>query len=323
MLNESDGTWGLRQQSNTWPFSISVVIPARDEGYGIREVISRIRRELPEAEILVVDDGSNDDTADQATQGGARVIRHPYSIGNGAGVKTGIRHATGDIVLVLDADGQHDPADIPLILQPLTQGYVMVVGARRHDTHASLLRRLGNSALNHLATYLVDREIHDLTSGFRAMKRERILEFLSLMPNQYSWPTTSLLAFIKAGYPVQFISIAAKRRIGGRSRQQLLRNGLRFGVIILRVIMLFNPLRVFTPISLFFLLLSIVFYALSVFASGIWLHLPPASVTFAINAVLVFMLGLIAEQIAALRSGLTQTEAVQRSAEKERRNTLD
>lgn len=284
-----------------WPFTISVIIPAYEEGYGIRKVVEGVRDELPEAEVIVVDDGSNDNTAAEAEAGGARIIRHPYNIGNGAGVKTGVRHATGDVVMVLDADGQHNPADIPRILSPLSQGYAMAVGARRADTHASLARRLGNGALNRFATYIAGREMLDMTSGFRAMRREQMLEFLHLLPNRYSWPTTSLMAFAKAGYPIVFVPIAARRRSGGRSRQKLLRNGLRFGVIILRIAMLFSPMRVFTPISVFFLFLATLGYALHVAVTGDWLHLPPTGVTFFINAVLVFMLGLIAEQIAGLR----------------------
>jgi glycosyltransferase involved in cell wall biosynthesis len=289
----------------SWPFSISVIIPAYQESQTIRQVVMGVSKVLPSAEVIVIIDGVDEDTAKQAELAGANVIRHPYNIGNGAAVKTGFRHATGDVILVIDADGQHDPADIPKILLPLEQGHMMVVGARSKDSQASLFRGLGNELLNRFASYVTSHEILDLTSGFRAMRRNQMLEFIHLLPNQYSWPTTSLLAFIKAGYPVLFIPIVAHRRQGGHSRQKLFRNGLRFSIIVLRITMLFSPLRVFIPVSVFFLFVSVCFYILSVLVGGVWLHLPPASVAFFINAVLIFMLGLISEQIAALRFGIS------------------
>jgi len=283
-----------------WPFSVSIVIPAFNEGRTIAQVIRAARERCPDAEIIVVDDASHDDTADQAAAAAARVIRRPYNIGNGAGVKTGIRAATGDVILILDGDGQHDPADIPRLLAHIGP-YDMVIGARDREGQQNALRWIGNSALNWLGSYLVGMEMRDLTSGFRAMRREVIREFLHLLPNQFSWPTTSALAFAKAGYHVHFEPITTYKRVAGRSTQKLMRNGVKFALIMLRIATLFSPLRIFFPIFLLLEALALAAYVWSVANGAAWLHLPPSTVMFFLGGIVIFLFGLISEQIASLR----------------------
>jgi glycosyltransferase involved in cell wall biosynthesis len=280
--------------------TVSIVIPAFNEGHAIGSIIAGAREHCPGAEVIVVDDASQDDTAAQAEAAGARVIRRPYNLGNGAGVKTGIRAAKGDVILILDGDGQHDPADIPRLLAHIPR-YDMVIGERSRAGQQSVLRWLGNSALNRLGSYLVGLEMRDLTSGFRVMRREVICEFLHLLPNQFSWSTTTALAFAKAGYHVRFEPIAVRKRAGGRSTQQLFPNGIKFALIILRIAMLFSPLRIFFPIFLLLETLSLAAYGWSVARGGPWLHLPPSTVMLFLGGILLFLFGLIAEQISSLR----------------------
>ncbi len=287
-----------------YPFTVTVVIPAYNEAEGIAAVLRRVRDALPDAELLVVDDASADATAEAARAAGARVERHPANRGNGAAVKTGIRRATGDVVLLMDADGQMDPRYIPAILGGVAQGYDMVVGARTRDTQGdSLARRLGNGALDALGSYLVETEVRDLTSGFRAMRRDVIMEFVHLLPNRYSYPTTSTLALLKAGYGVGFVTIEGQRRQGGQSGQKLLKNGVRFGLIILRIISLFAPLRVYFPVAVAMFALGMLSWLLNIFlldpTRG--LYLPNSALLLFVGSIIIFMFGLLAEQIAALR----------------------
>lgn len=286
----------------SYPFTVSVVMPAFNEAHGIAAVVQRVRAALPEAEILVVDDASSDDTAAAAVAAGARVERHPTNRGNGAAVKTGIRRASGEVVLLMDADGQMDPRYIPDLLGGIAAGYDMVVGARTGATQGdSLARRLGNRALDALGAYLVESEVRDLTSGYRAMRRDVIMEFLHLLPNRYSYPTTSTLSLLKAGYNVGFVTIEGQPRQGGRSGQKLLKNGVRFGLIILRIISLFAPLRVYFPVALGMFVLSLLAYIASVVVNGVWLKIPNATAALFVGGIVVFMFGLLAEQVAALR----------------------
>ncbi|MCG8349419.1 MAG: glycosyltransferase family 2 protein [Chloroflexales bacterium] len=291
-------------QPVSYPFTVTVVLPAFNEGHGIGHVLEVIRTSLPNAELLVVDDASSDDTVERVQAAGARVVRHPLNKGNGAAVKTGIRHASGDVILLMDADGQMDPAYIPAILGKLATGYDMVVGARTPETQGdSLARRLGNRALDALGSYLVEAPVRDLTSGYRAMRREVIMEFLPILPNRYSYPTTSTLALIKGGYSVGFVPIKGKRRQGGRSGQKLLRNGVRFGLIILRMISLFAPLRVYFPVALLMQALALISFLISYFITDPvrGLYIPNSALALFVGGVVVFMFGLLAEQIAALR----------------------
>jgi glycosyltransferase involved in cell wall biosynthesis len=278
------------------PSDTSVVVPAYGEGPAIAEVVALLRMAGPWREILVIDDGSIDDTAERAREAGARVIRHPYNKGNGASIKTGIRHASGTWVLVLDGDGQHSPADAVRLVSLLGE-FDLVVGARSAETQATAMRRWGNTVLNRLASYLADRTVPDLTSGFRAARREYLMEFLHLLPNGFSSPTTTTLAFLRAGYNVHFEPIDARPR-SGQSKIRLASDGARFFLILLKVITVFSPLRIFVPISVAAFTLGLVY--------GVWTvvqqsRIPNGAVLLLMFAVVVFLVGLVSEQISALR----------------------
>jgi glycosyltransferase involved in cell wall biosynthesis len=278
------------------PSTVSIVIPALNEEDAIGDVVSRLRAEAAWKEILVVDDGSRDATAAQAERAGAHVVRHPYTKGNGAAVKTGVRHAQGDFILIIDADGQHAPSDARRLVDRLGE-YDLVVGARTAHTHATVGRRIGNQILNRLASYLTGRDVPDLTSGFRGARREHLREFLHLLPNGFSTPTTTTLAFIKAGYNVTFEPIDARRRTG-QSKIRFAKDGTRFFLILLKVVTIFSPLRVFVPISASTLLVGMV-YGLVNFA--MYGRIPNGAVILILFAVIVFLVGLISEQISSLR----------------------
>jgi glycosyltransferase involved in cell wall biosynthesis len=276
--------------------TVSVVVPAYNESASIGSLVSALQLAGSWREIIVVDDGSSDDTGALAVSAGARVIRHPYNKGNGAAVKTGIRNAGGTFVLILDADGQHRPADAARLVAKLAE-YDLVVGARSSATQAGVARRAGNAALNAIASYLTGQRIPDLTSGFRAARRECLLEFLHLLPNGFSTPTTTTLAFIKAGYSVWFEPIDAAVR-GGTSKISFGADGVQFFVILLKVITIFSPMRVFLPLS-----------AASFTAGGayaVWTiltqsHVTNSSVLLILLSVIIFLVGLVSEQISMLR----------------------
>jgi glycosyltransferase involved in cell wall biosynthesis len=275
---------------------VSIVIPAMNEADAIADVVSRLRASGPWHEIVVVDDGSKDATAERARAAGACVVRHPYNKGNGAAVKTGIRHATGEFILIVDADGQHQPEDARRLVERLGE-YDLVIGARSSTTQANVRRRLGNAILNWLAGYLAGRRIPDLTSGFRAARREYLHEFLHLLPNGFSTPTTTTLAFLRAGYNVAFEPIDAHRRIG-RSKIKLARDGARFFLILLKVITIFSPLRIFVPLSAATLLVGIGYGVWNVLAHA---RIPNGAVLLILFGVVVFLVGLVSEQISSLR----------------------
>jgi glycosyltransferase involved in cell wall biosynthesis len=278
------------------PETVSILIPAYNERPSIAQVITDLRAAAPWREIIVVDDGSTDETGKAAADAGARVVRHPYNKGNGAAVKSGIRAATGDYILIIDGDGQHKPSDALALIAPLGD-YDLVVGARSATTQAGARRRMGNAMLNRLASFLTEREIPDLTSGFRAARREYLLEFLHLLPNGFSTPTTTTLSFLRAGYNVTFHAIEARQRVGD-SKIRLTRDGPKFLLIMLRVMTIFSPLRVFIPIAGASFLIGV--------AYGIWNvvthnHIPNGSVLLLMLSVVVLLIGLVSEQISALR----------------------
>lgn len=274
----------------------SILIPAFNEAASIAPVVAELRSLAEWHEIIVVDDGSDDQTGSLAESAGATVLRHPYNKGNGAAVKTGIRHATGSFVLILDADGQHRPADA-LRLVSFLSTYDLVVGARSDRTHASTARRLGNATLNHIASYLTEQAIPDLTSGFRAARRSCLVEFIHLLPNGFSTPTTTTLAFLKAGYSVRFEPIEAARR-GGESKIRLGADGVSFFLILLKVITIYSPLRIFLPISAAAFFVGAAYAVWTILTQS---HVTNSSVLLIVLSVVIFLVGLVSEQISALR----------------------
>ncbi len=274
----------------------SVVIPAFDEAGSVGAVVAGLTAAAPWREVLVVDDGSRDGTASRAAEAGARVMIHPYNTGNGAAVKTGIRQASGEFVLIMDADGQHRPADALRLVSHLA-AYDLVVGARDAASQAGLRRRLGNIALNRLASYLTERPIPDLTSGFRAARRDCLLEFLHLLPNGFSTPTTTTLAFLKAGYSVWFEPIEASARPGS-SKIRLGRDGVSFVLILLKLVTIFSPLRIFLPISLASFIMGAGYAVWTMVTQS---HVTNSSVLLILMSVVIFLVGLVSEQIAQLR----------------------
>jgi glycosyltransferase involved in cell wall biosynthesis len=276
--------------------TVSVVIPAYNEGAAIGLLVSNLRLAGPWHEIIVVDDGSSDDTGGRAAEAGAIVVRHPYNKGNGASVKTGIRRASGEFVVILDGDGQHRPADAVRLVSRLSE-YDLAVGARSAATQAGTARRVGNAALNWLASYLTEQRIPDLTSGLRAARRECLLEFLHLLPNGFSTPTTTTLAFIKAGYSVCFEPIEAMTR-QGESKIRLGSDGVQFLVILLKVITIFSPMRVFLPLSAASFLVGSAYALWTIVTQS---HVTNSSVLLILLSVIIFLVGLVSEQISSLR----------------------
>ena len=282
---------------------ISVIIPARNEAQGIGSIIGRVRKVLNEAghryEIIVVDDGSDDRTAELAHEAGATVLCHPYNIGNGAAVKTGIRYARGSALVMLDADGQHPPEDIPTLLRMLEK-YHMVVGARSSGSETCLHRNLANRIYNRFASYVCGRTIEDLTSGFRAIRAGAAKEFVSLLPNTFSYPTTITLATVRSGYSLAYFPIRSpKRAAGTKSNIKLLRDGVRFFLIIFKITTLFSPMKIFVPASFFTFLLGVGYGLYKIFMlDG---RYGPTSQMLIVFSALMFLIGLVSEQITQLR----------------------
>ncbi|MBI5894566.1 MAG: glycosyltransferase family 2 protein [Desulfobacterales bacterium] len=274
----------------------SIIIPAFNEGGTIQTLIKAIGATHPNVDIVLVDDGSSDHPGDHHKGLGARIIHHPYNIGNGAAVKTGIRAAMGDVLIFMDADGQHDPADISSLLEEIGQ-YDMVVGARNTEQHASWARRMMNGAYNRLASYVTGFPIKDLTSGFRAVRAELARDILPLLPNGYSWPTTMTLVLLRSGFSVKYVPINARPRQHGRSRIRPVRDGIRFFMIILKICTLYSPFRIFLPVSAAMFLLGLINYAYTYFTAGSFTNMSALMFT---TAVVIFMMGLISEQISQL-----------------------
>ncbi|WP_408952675.1 glycosyltransferase family 2 protein [Lysobacter sp. Hz 25] len=276
---------------------VSVVIPAKNEAEGLRGTLPALRQALPGAEIIVVDDGSTDDTAAVATGLGAKVLSSPYSMGNGAAIKRGARAASGEIIVFMDADGQHDPAHIRLLLERLEAGYDMVVGARSSAGQASVGRGAANALYNRLASWMTGHKIQDLTSGFRAVRAAKFREFLHLLPNGFSYPTTSTMAFFRSAYPVTYVPVEVARRVGTQSHIRPLRDGIRFLLIIFKIATLYSPLKLFAPASLGFAALGLGHYSWTYVTQGRFTNM---SVLLLSAAVIVFLIGLVSEQITSL-----------------------
>lgn len=275
---------------------LSIVMPARNESETIGMIVKRIVELHPDAEIIVVNDASTDDTASRATEAGARVVSHMYSKGNGAAIKTGARAATGKVIVFMDADGQHQPEDIARLIDRIDSGADMAIGARDAASQASIFRHSANWFYNLIATWITGHKVLDLTSGFRAVDAHKFREFLFMLPNGFSYPTTSTMAFFRSGYTVEYIPIRAAQR-SGKSHVKVMRDGLKFLLIIFRVCTLYSPLKLFFPVALLQFLLGAGYYAFTFIESARFTNMSALLLTSAMTTLLI---GLVSEQMTAI-----------------------
>ncbi len=282
--------------SNPSP-ELSIILPAKNESLGLQQLLPKLAAQFPHAELIVVDDGSDDATATVAAAHGAEVLSSPYSMGNGAAVKRGARVGNGRILLFMDADGQHDPADIPSLLQALDRGYDMAVGARGRGGQASLGRGLANALYNRIASWMTGHRILDLTSGFRAVRADKFREFLHLLPNGFSYPTTCTMAFFRSAYPVAYVAVNVGPRMGTASHIRPLKDGVRFLIIIFKIATLYSPVKLFAPAGAAFFLMGLAYYAWTFFTQH---RLTNMSVLLFSASVIVFLIGLVSEQVTNL-----------------------
>lgn len=276
---------------------LTIVLPAKNEAEGLAQFLPALRAAHPEAEILVVDDGSTDATAAVARSAGATVLSNPYSLGNGASIKRGARAAQGEVIVFMDADGQHQPGDVSALLAELVKGHDMVVGARVKGGQANLGRGLANAFYNRLASWMTGHRIRDLTSGFRAVRSDKFREFLHLLPNGFSYPTTCTMAFFRSAYPVAYVPVDVQRRVGTNSHIRPIKDGVRFLLIIFKIATLYSPVKLFAPIALMFFLTGIGYYAYTFLNFG---RLTNMTTLLFSASVIIFLIGLVSEQITAL-----------------------
>ncbi len=281
--------------------TVTILLPAYNEEQSIAQTIIRIKQLYPRYEILVVDDGSSDKTAQQAMDAGATVKSHPYNIGNGAAIKTGLRAATGEWIIMMDADGQHDPDDIARLLAH-KDNFDMIVGARTKASDTSLHRDLANSIYNKFASYVCKFQIQDLTSGFRLVRKKSALQFVNLLPNTFSYPSTITMAFLRSGHTIKYMPIKVHKR-EGKSKIKLLKDGSRFFLIITKIATLYSPLRVFIPVSFLFFLAGVLYYIYTFITAHRFSNM---SALFLTTSTIIFMMGLISEQITQLRYDRTE-----------------
>jgi glycosyltransferase involved in cell wall biosynthesis len=275
---------------------LSIILPAKNEAAALSELLPVLRRAQPNAEIIVVDDGSSDATAELCAANSVRIVRQPYSMGNGAAIKRGVRAASGNVLIFMDADGQHDPALIERLLSKLDGGFDMVVGARDWSGQAGIGRGVANTIYNWLATRMTNFPVLDLTSGFRAVRAEKFREFLHLLPNGFSYPTTITMAFFRSAYAVAYEPIPVAKRVG-KSHIRPFRDGIRFLLIIFKIATLYSPLKLFVPASVVFFIVGLAHYAYTFVTAH---RLTNMSVLLFSAGVIIFLIGLISEQITAL-----------------------
>lgn len=283
-------------KSKNKPASVSIVIPAKNEEKGLEELLPKLIRLYPKAEINVVNDGSTDATVRICQIHGVKTVNHPYSMGNGAAVKSGGRAATGNILVFMDADGQHNAEDIQRLLDKLNENYDMVVGARDSGSQTSIGRSYANRIYNWLASWMVGTRIDDLTSGFRAVRADKFRKFLYLLPNGFSYPTTITMSFFRAGHAVAYVPIVASRR-QGKSHIRVMHDGVRFLLIIFKIGTLYAPLKLFFPVSLGFFFTGLAYY---LYTFLMFQRFTNMSALLFITSILVFLIGLVSEQITAL-----------------------
>ena len=276
---------------------LSLIIPARNEAEGLRRLLPELAAILPGAEVIVVNDGSGDDTLAVCAEFPVRVISHPHPKGNGAAIKSGARAARGEVLIFMDADGQHKPEDIPALLEKFAEGYDMVVGARQSGSHAGSHRAVANDFFSRFATWMVQQPVEDLTSGFRVVKANKFRKFLYLLPNGFSYPTTITMSFFRAGFSVAYLPIHTPRRATGKSHIRPIRDGVRFLLIIIKIGTLYSPQKLFLPISAAFFMTGIGYYLYTYLNAGRFTNM---SALLFISAILTFLIGVVSEQISAL-----------------------
>ena len=276
--------------------SISIVIPAKNEANGLASFLPELKNLYSDAEVIVVNDGSTDNTSEVCQQNNVIEVVNKYSLGNGGAIKAGARKATKDIIIFMDGDGQHDPKDIERLTTEIANGYDMAIGARDKSSQASVGRSFANRFYNRLASWMVRQKVEDLTSGFRAVRREKFLEFLHLLPNGFSYPTTCTMAFFRSGYSVKYVPIVAHTRIG-ISHINIFKDGMRFLLIIFKIGTLFSPLKLFVPISASLFLTGGLYYLYTLITAGRFTNM---SATILLSALIVFLIGLVSEQITML-----------------------
>lgn len=282
----------------------SIIIPARNEGRSIGVLLQTLVKLYPNAEVIVVNDGSEDDTARIATSAGARVISSPYSMGNGAAVKAGAREAVGDVFIFMDADGQHQAEEIDKLLEVMGAGYDMVIGARSIKSHASRARYFANVFYNRFASWITGHRVRDLTSGFRAVRADKFREFLYMLPNGFSYPATITMAMFRAGYRIAYVPVDVGMR-EGRSHIRPLVDGIRFLLIIFKVGTLYTPLKFFFPISALFFMSGLGYYVFTYIAYNRFTNM---SMLLFITAIIIFLIGLISEQLTVLLYSSSQQQ---------------
>ena len=278
--------------------TVSVIIPAYNEESTIGDLIERIKSLYPDYEIIVINDSSTDRTAEIAEKAGATIFNHPYNMGNGAAVKSGIRHAKGETLVLMDGDGQHDPDDIARLIKFLPE-YDMVVGARNMSGQASVVRAVGNTLYNWFASYVAKFKIQDLTSGFRIIKSDIARQLLYLLPNAYSYPTTMTLSILRNGRTLKYVSVSVSDRKSGKSNIGLIKDGTRFFIIMVKICTLYSPFRVFLPVSFFLFSTGLAYYIYTFVSSRRFTNMSALLFT---TSIIVFMMGLISEQICQMRN---------------------
>lgn len=276
---------------------LSLIMPARNEAETLKVLVPELISRLPEAEIIIVNDGSDDDTTQICSAFPIKLISHPYPKGNGAAIKTGARTAKGNTLIFMDADGQHKPEDIPALLETFSEGYDMVVGTRQSGSHAGVHRAAANDLFSRFATWMVQQPVMDLTSGFRVVDAVKFRKFIYLLPNGFSYPTTITMSFFRAGYNVNYVPIQTLKRANGKSHIRPIRDGLRFLLIILKIGTLYSPQKLFTPISMGFFLSGFIYYVYTYLTTDRFTNM---SALLFISAILTFLVGIVSEQISAL-----------------------